>query len=696
MVFTVAILMLTTTSLDIELQRQEILRASRLEQRARLQLREAIPRLISTLERELLQPSTSSAFLPAAHSIQSVHQVAISKPPDPPVKLYSYSHDNFKAQTAFNSPVSSTRLLADYQQVSPQNSHPKVELAWTAEDISLGHSQHPPPAEWPFPGWNYSPIAHKPQIQEIPEPIRSVAPEYNSWIPASEALRFSPDLSPDLVPVVTSLSIRFGIFASGTSGTREKVVRIRYYLEGAIWNPYNRELRLHGTGSLQPAFSLAWQNLPELRIRNLSNGMNSGWISLDEVMNTRTGAKGLSGWIRAPGILQPGEVFSFSEPDNKYQPEGLARTIHPAFSVGPADHVILEFRQSETGSTAVCLMLDESQPVRAAANGKGWFAFGNVPMELPTIEFHRADDLPSPFYLHGGSLDFRTEHCQYRIHLIRPDSTFALPTDPRRKLLAHGADHIDASGNRLPEEELFDIIVTMGSEISDTNRSAIITPLFSWPERNPVSIIEYTDYTGWSQSYRLGSAGANAINNILNSPSIRDFGNSTPAVEVASASGEPLFFRPTFTINHVSSSGWMELLQQSIDTAQSGFHCYPFTSADRPDDFHPTTASELSQLGNRIAATIQTTPSTSVSEFFNRGLLTNPDSTPLETFLPLRGYFQNACPFRPYGSSWLLHLSIRISEDQISITRQARAWLQQVSDATGQQRFHMIRFEWVQ
>jgi hypothetical protein len=497
--------------------------------------------------------------------------------------------------------------------------------------------------------------------------------------------------------VVTSLTIRFGIFASGTSGTREKVVRIRYYLEGSIWNPYNRVLGMHGAESLQPAFTLVWQGLPKLRIRNLSKGMVTAWISLDEVFNTRTGARGMSGWIRTPGILRPGEVYAFSEPDQKYQPEGLARTIHPSFSVGPADRVILEFSHTGTAATAACLVLDESKPIEAAETGRYWFAFRGVPIELPEIELSRADQLPAPFYLHGGSLDFRKKNCQYQIQFMRPHSTFQLPTDPRRKQLSFDASHLNASGEPIEEKHLFEVTSDIiGSDRFDTVGTSSITPLFSWPNQEPVSIIGYTDYTGWNQSYRLGSAGANSINALLDDPGILPTGEPASPFSLLTASGNIQSYQQTFPLNHTSPDGWTQLIRLSIDDTIDGFHSYPTTSGDRLEDFNSTTVSELSQLGNHITFAIRTAPSASVSDFFNRGLLASPQATTLDSLLPLRGYLRSSRKIRPHGSSWILHLSISISEDQIAINRQARAWLQETLDDTGQPQFNLIHFEWVQ
>ncbi|MEX0323895.1 MAG: hypothetical protein AB3N63_17185 [Puniceicoccaceae bacterium] len=693
MVFTVAILVLASTSLEMGLYKHGIHHTAHLDQRARSQLKEALPGLIHLLEEQVLQPSASSAFL--LSSVNTVHQVAFHESVTLPIPLYSESHDTDPATALFSSPISNIQLLANYRRLSPDSSLPLVELAWTAEDISLGETLVPPPDGWPLPDWNHSPVQHQQKPAQVPDWIKATAPAYNSWIPATEALPFSPDLSPDLVPVVTSLSLRFGIFASGTSGNREKIVRIRYYLEGTIWNPYNRDLRMHSAESLQPAFTLAWQNLPEVRIRNLSKGIQSGWISLDEVENSRTGATGLSGWIRTPGKLSPGEQYSFSEPDVKYQPEGLARTLHPSFMVGPADAIILEFRSNGAGSTAACLPLSEPNPVKAVGDGKGWFSFHGFPIDLASIEFDRADDPPTPFYLHGGSLDFRQEHCQYVIHLSRPESRLEAPTDPRRKQLSTHNIHKDAEGTTLQEKNLFKSVSSTVDSFTETPVTPFRTPLFSWPDRPPVSIIEYTDYTSWHQAFRLGSPGAGEINAILDDPAILPVIGSKSLTELKSASGSSHFFEIAFPVNHVSAEGWSELLRQSHATGQSVFNRYPTTDSSNRDHFHELSSTEQSSMTNSIQQAILIQPSRSVSDFFNRGLMTKSLSSNLDELLPLRGYLRQSDPIRPHGPAWILHLSVRVKDDQLSITRQARAWLQEILDDSPKRSFRVIRFEWL-
>lgn len=697
MVFAVAILVLATTSLEMEIQRSSIYQAAYFDCRARTQLRESLPGLIRMLEKDVIEAAACTALVPSsADSTSPQYQVAYIGTDAGMIPLYSKSNDIESSTEHFISPVSGNRLMAEYQGLGPDKSLPAIELAWAAEDITLDQSLVPAPTLWPLPGWNYSPVIIGSDKEEIPEQIRNTAPDYNSWIAHGEALPFSPGLSPDLVPVVTSLRLRFGIFASGTSGNREKVIRIRFYLEGSIWNPYNRELRMHPGSSLQPAFTLAWHNLPEVRMRNLSKGVQSSWIPLDESRNSQTGATGLSGWIRTPGILEAGQQYAFSEPDAKYQPEGLARIIHPAFMVGPADHIILELRNNGSGSVAACLMLDTSNPLKDAAAGKGWFSFKNFRIDLPEIDYDRADDLPAPFYLHGGSLDFRREHCQYVVDLVRPESSLNELTDPRRRSLKVGASHVDAGGNIIKEETLFGVEAVASSDQKDPNLQTYLEPLFSWPSRKPVSIIEYTDYSNWENAFRLGSRDSNEINKFLNDAVAPPIGGSRETVKLLSTNGSELLFNRSFPVNHRSEKGWALLIQQSVQDSPPVVQRYPTPSAGNPDHFKQVSIEELNRLGKRIATAIQTQPSISVADFFNRGLLSESTNSSLDELLPMRGYLRNSDPLTPHGSAWILHLSVRVSQDELRITRQARAWLQKVIDKNKMLLLELIRFEWVE
>ena len=99
---------------------------------------------------------------------------------------------------------------------------------------------------------------------------------------------------------------------------------------------------------------MVFWNLPKFRISNLSKGFSTDWIEMDELINTQTGAEGFHGWIRVKGELEPGESVVIREPDTKNQPEGLARTVHPAFMIGPADKIHIEFQQNEKGCSIAC------------------------------------------------------------------------------------------------------------------------------------------------------------------------------------------------------------------------------------------------------------------------------------------------------------------------------------------------------
>jgi hypothetical protein len=588
------------------------------------------------------------------------------------VPLHSIRPENPGDAVCFNSPLSSECLAASRVTLSPQNHHEQFTLAWAAEDIGLMAPGAVPWPAWPLPSWMQAPRRNRPGVNELLDPAILAG-----W---TEEPR----------PVVTSLGLRFGIFASGTIGSREKIVRVRYYLEGALWNPYNIPLRMHDSGGMEASFRLIFWNLPEVRIHNLSRGLSTGWIGLDRAANSQSGNNGIDGWIRTAPQLEAGAQVAFLDPDPDRQPEGLARTLHGGFAAGPADRIRIEFRMGGEGVSAACLPMETANPLEAARSGHGWFRIEGFPVQLDPVEWTRADDDPAPFYLYSGSLGFRQENARHQIAFQRTSACFEGQVDPRRQAIVNGDSRTDANGFAVTDQSLVEIkSLDLQGDLPDKPVAGFHPPLFSRPEKPPGSLLAASDIQQWREGFRLGSANAKRINSVLDLE--------------GTFVDEPPLYEPSFPVNMLSPQGWRAILETSdhlpSDPESIQVAAYPNSQADRAIDFRQWSMAAVDGASRGLSEMIRHKPSGSISDFFNRGLLTDsfPASIagdPGHQLLPLRGWLRKAPAVRRHGSAWILHLLLEGKRNRNLIRRSARVWLLERAAGMETSRFEIIRFEW--
>ena len=528
--------------------------------------------------------------------------------------------------------------------------------------------------------------------------IKTSPPE---WVAADEALPFSPESSPALVPVVISLSARFGIFASGALGSRQKEIRIRTYLEGALWNPYNRPIRLHNRTGLQPVCQALIGGLPALRIHNRSQGISTGWLEPDASTNSQGGAPGLHGWIRLPPLLAPGEIYYLQEPDSKSQPEGLARTLHPGFAVGPGDSVDIEFEKTPHSLMAALVDLSESDPLKAAQQGRSWFkALGKAPVPGP-IRFARADAGERPFYLAEGSLAFRREQCQLLAGFVRGESTWDGLLDPRRQELPFGETLMDASGNAISVEDLIEVVLeTPPRSFPEDQATRAQTPLFAWPDKPTPEFPATLDWMDMVEGQRMGAPGATLLNRWLAASAC--FLRGPPVLQLQMVSGSSVGYLPALPVNSLDMGAWARLLGQRAGTpsnpgSTSGYYpAFGTTSSNRPGDFAPGPKPGLA--AQRLVAELIKEPAHSVEDFFNKGYLAKamrPESPFLAARLsPLRGWLDPASLPVNHPGAWVLHLTVLAREQHRSVECRARIWLLQTSPPDQPVRLEVMRLEW--
>ena len=413
---------------------------------ARDALRKQVPLIVDYLEQRLSEDNSTTFLQKTADPDSLMYRAHLfTGSGNNRIPMGSFLRDAPGGRVVFRSPVSGISLLCDKINVAPPD-EPPLHMAWSLEDIQLAADSTTSVSWWPLQGWHWSPGLQSSSLAQVFNQLSGMSIDDIEWIPEQQPLEFRPEMSPAFTPVVYHVGLRFGIFASGSAGQREKVVRMRYYIDCGLWNPYNRELQFHGRNRPDPVFQVVMWNLPRLRITNITQGVSTGWIGMDDLVNPQTGAMGIHGWVRMNQGLAPAESVLIHEPDTKSQPEGLARLVHPSFMLGPADEVHVEFQPSERGISIACLGMDESTPLVAAQNGDGWFRVEDFTIDLPDMEFDRADAPQHPFYLEYGSLSFREQHVQMEISADRTDALVRLESDPRRKTIRSTDDFVAASG----------------------------------------------------------------------------------------------------------------------------------------------------------------------------------------------------------------------------------------------------------
>lgn len=593
--------------------------------------------------------------------------------------------------TRFKSAVADFHYNGDDIILSPAGSQSRTTLSWAFEDIGLAPANRPPPEWWPWKSWLTAVVAEPDPVHDSFESITGKQWNSASWVPDGSPIPFIPAAYPANVPVVTHINLRFGIFATGPVDKPRKVVRIRFYIDCGIWNPYNRPMRFHDGSGENPAFMVLFRNMPSIRIHNISTGISTEWIPLDGCGNPRTGESGIHAWVRTSRTIGAGSIRVLSEPDPQVQPEGLARTIHPAFLMGPADEIEIEFKRSESGVTVAC------SPIGHAPSGQApteWFLANTLNERFPTIHFTRADDPNRPFYIESGSLSFRPVNTHLQVLVNRPVESLQGLSDPRHQHLHPEHPLFDATGKKIPYESL------LNSQISNSRHSPIHQyqpppgiSILSWPGSEPNSLTEASDLPEWENAFLLGTTGASKVNEIFMTK--WPHGYNSIRREIPSV-GE-FSFAAAVPVNSLSRKAWLNAL--GMDTDEPAFGYPKYANPQNASDYWALDRSALISAINRLVTQIEKHPSISLPDFFNRGKLIHAfnetyGEDPLVRFAPVRGFLRTSPPLVPHGSAWVLHIAVFIQEDGKSIKKSARVWLLKNPNKTGSDTLKLIHFEW--
>ncbi len=650
-----------------------------------------VPQLIGNLENILNAPHATTALrknharentysmIVANHSKEGRHEWKDLAPANP--------------GTRFKSAVADFHYTGNDVNLSPAGAQSRIILSWAFEDIGLVESHRPPPEWWPWPSWLASGITEPGPVHDSFESITGKQWNPDSWVPDGSPIPFNPVAYPANVPVITHIDLRFGIFATGPVDKPRKVVRIRFYIDCGIWNPYNRPMRFHESSGKDPAFMVLFRNMPSIRIQNVSTGISTEWIPLDDCKNTQTGESGIHAWVRTSRTIGAGSVRVLSEPDPQLQPEGLARTIHPAFLMGPADEIRIEFKQPESGVTVTCSPIDGASPGQAPTE---WFHANSLNGSFPTIHFTRADDPNRPFYIESGSLSFRPSNTHQQILLGRPAESLHGLSDPRRQHLRPEDPRIDATGEKMPYKSL------LNTQISNLRHSPIhqyqpppAISILSWPGREPSSLTEATDLPEWENAFLLGTTGASKVNDFF----MTKWPNVYHSIRREIPNEGEFDFAAAVPVNSLSRKAWLNAL--GMDTDKLAFGYPKYANPQNASDYWAPDRSALNSAIHRLVTQIEKDPSVSVPDFFTRGKLIHAfdeiyGEDPLVRFAPIRGFLRTSPPLVPHGSAWVLHMAVSIQADGISIKKSARVWLLKNPNKTGSDTLKLIHFEWTE
>ncbi|NBD37407.1 MAG: hypothetical protein GVY10_02430 [Verrucomicrobia bacterium] len=678
-------------------------RIARIHEETRQRLRLQLPALLSLLEQRLGSPPAASAVLSAEASL-----LAVAVTPERRRPLYSLPAEAARggAEVAgFVSERFRMPLQAFWLPLPGEADGPRHSLAFAFEDLGLG-SGGDPPAWYPLPGWSHAPLATLAEREELhrnlfPDALPLPLP------PGRGELRFLPEVTPPLAPVLREVRLRFGLFAAGALAHREKEVRLRYFMQGVLWNPWNRPLRLYDQNGGAAFARLALTGLPAVRIENRTRGRASGWLALDEAANAHTGKQGLSAWVEGPAVLAPGERLTFTIPDPSRQAEGLARTVHPAFPVGPADAIQLEWKRSPDGVGLTLLPFAEEDPVAAARAGKGWLRWEAFPLTFPELAFSRADETPGPFFLHGGSLSFRFDSAQIEVQLAHAGKLEKLEVDPRRPLVNaaasyatpagksdSGADWIRASVRNLRRKEPW-------RDIAHAEDKA----LFSYPEEDPFPGVFRLDQPHRTMPFRLGAPETDSLNRWLDHPAFPGFLAPESASEIPAADPRmpPSAFLPVQPVNAPAPATWRERLDNADRRPEeNGLLLSPFLGKSARESLLSVTNEAAQRSSSRLAGWAKADPVPSVAAFHTQGRLPRalsqagvPADHPAFPLVALRAFAGRAPPLVRHGPAWILHVALAGSEDRITVRHSAKVWFHQVRDAeSGEVRFRRMRLQW--
>lgn len=599
------------------------------------------------------------------------------------------AHEN--PGTRFKSAVSKFHYKGNHVILSPKGSRFQTSLSWTLEDIGLAPAREPPPEWWPWPSWLTARVSEAGPVHDSFISITGSQWDPRAWVPDGSPIPFAPDANPAMVPVITHINLRFGIFATGPVDKPRKVVRLRFYIDCAAWNPYNRPLRFHESSGKYPAFTVRIRNMPSIRIHNLSAGISTGWIPLDACENTHTGESGIHAWVRTNRTIGAGAVQILSEPDDQTQPEGLARTIHPAFQMGPADEIRIELKPSEKGITVTCSPVDRAPARRPQMD---WFHAKTLNNSYPHVHFTRADDPNRPFYIESGSLSFRPDNTHLQILVSRPKESLQGLLDPRQPYLHPGHSVVDAAGDKIPFHSLLNTkIIDLRHSTPHPYQPPTAISIFSWPGSEPSSLIEATDLPDWNNAFLLGAPGALKVNDFF----MTKWPNSFHSTKRKIPGKREFNFAEAVPVNSLSGKAWQNAFGMDFEEPVFGYpkHANPQNASDYWVPSQPALHSAI----NRLVSQIERDPSISIPDFFNRGKLIHAfeqvyGQDPLLRFAPIRGFLRTSPPLAPHGSAWVLHIAVSMQEDGLAITKSARVWLLKTPSSEGSESVRMIHFEW--
>jgi hypothetical protein len=648
-----------------------------LTERTEQLLRWQVQSLVEQLPKVLAEGSSLLSRMDGADTFQQhclLQDEADSRP------LCSSRHDGPPIE--FPSVLAGASLRAGWESLPSPKGFDHIDRAWSFEDAGLAAPMERPPLPFPFPVNGVAPVLP-------PAPVDpGTLPQY--IFSPSEDIPFLPRLSPAAVPVVRLLTLRAGFFATGPPRSREKTVRIRYYLEGELWNPYNRTLRLHPGSGLRRIAELSISKLPSVRIHNVSRGLSSGWRRLDEISNQSSGKRGISAYLELPPQLGPGETIRFIEPHPHDQPEGLARTLLSGFPVTGWDRINIEWKSPET-----------ALHFEIISEGVPWFTADVPHPEYPRLEYSSAAYAEVPFLISSGSLSFRYTDTRFALSMAHKGPLAKKHLDPRRSHLSPSRPlHID-TGRRIPFDEAIECVLTeaTASSVPEPLTIAQEEPLFSWPHSTPDSLFESLDLPLPDPLYSLGTRRGRHLNQLIDEVA---FGEAMEEpTRVVLAGDEARLFAPSLPLNTAVAAHWDAFLRRTTSTVSTNRSLPRFVHAraHEPEDWIHFNAGVWDTLCTYLADQAENDPVATAGDWFSKGTFLNALREATGTPVPER--IASAVLLRHPGliarcsATWYLHLAVRTQAGRHQIVRQARIALLYSHSPEGNPEVRILHFQWV-
>lgn len=266
-----------------------------------------------------------------------------------------------------------------------------------------------------------------------------------------------------VAPVMSECALYLSVFHYNFSGRVGPAMR--YYIDAEFWNPYTFDLQLVENGDRR-ALTVELFGLPEIQVKNLSNGMAIGPFSVDDSFRA-DGLSNTASWMEfgAPTgrpsrgksvVLGAGEVYQLQEPDPLVQPRGLIKYADQFLAVEDEHSILVSGSPPKPDSGIDFVVTQGFEP-----SGNQVFRVSGVPYDVFHFPFFPPLSSSSPPYIiHSTKVNVAEMYVMafhYGIGLSkswRMGADWLWSFDFRRPSIDYRDGWIDANGERRSMSDL--------------------------------------------------------------------------------------------------------------------------------------------------------------------------------------------------------------------------------------------------